>query len=253
MIASAMTRNRDHQRPSHAHFATTHWSVVLAAGNRADSHCAEALQTLCETYWVPLYAYARQHGHSAPDAEDLTQSFLIKVIEKNLMQRADRERGRFRSFLLTAFKNFCADVRDKDHTRNRGGQARVFSLDFGSAETRYQRELATKDNGDRVFEHQWALTVLETVMKQLRERYESDGKIELFEALQPCLMQASGAIDYAALADQLALKKGALRVAVHRLRKRYRDLLRTEIGHTVAHENEIEDEIRHLFKVLANQ
>jgi RNA polymerase sigma factor (sigma-70 family) len=247
-----MTHNEQPQpRPTQAQFATTRWSVVLAAGDQAGSHCAEALQTLCQTYWYPLYAYARQHGHQAQDAEDLTQAFLVKLIERNLAQVADRARGRFRSFLLTSFKHFISDQRDRARTRKRGGQARVFSLDFAAAETRYQREPGHDTTADAIFERRWALTALDTVFTRLRERYVADGKSELFDQLKPCLTQAGSAIPYAEMAEQLCQSEGALRVAVHRLRQRYRDLLRAEIAHTVADPSHIEDEIRHLFQVLA--
>jgi len=239
------------QRPSRAWFATTHWSVVLAAGDKAHSHWEEALQTLCQTYWYPLYAYARQHGHQAQDAEDLTQAFLMKLIERNLAQLADRTRGRFRSFLLTSFKHFMADQRDKDRTCKRGGQAQVFSLDFAAAETRYQREPGHDTTAEDIFERRWALTVLETVFAKLREQYVADGKSELFDRLKPCLTQAGSAIPYTELATQLPLSEGALRVAVHRLRQRYRDLLHAEIEHTVADPSHVEDEIRDLFQALA--
>jgi len=239
------------QRPTQARFATTQWSVVLAAGDQAGSHCAEALQTLCQTYWFPLYAYARQHGHQAQDAEDLTQTFLAKLIERNLAQVADRGRGRFRSFLLTSFKHFMADQRDRARTRKRGGQVRIFSLDFDTAETRYQREPGHDTTAEAIFERRWALTVLDTVFTKLRDQYAADGKSELFGQLKPCLTQAGSVIPYAELAVQLSLSEGALRVAVHRLRQRYRDLLRTEIAQTVADPSYVEDEIRHLFQVLA--
>jgi len=247
-----MTRNeKPQQRPTQARFATTHWSVVLAAGDQAGSHCAEALQTLCQTYWYPLYAYARQHGHQAQDAEDLTQAFLAKLIERNLAQVADRARGRFRSFLLTSFKHFISDQRDRAKTRKRGGQVHVFSLDFDAAETRYQREPGHDTTAEAIFERRWALTALDTVFTKLRDQYAADGKSELFGQLKPCLTQAGSAIPYTELAVQLSLSEGALRVAVHRLRQRYRDLLRAEIAQTVADPSYVEDEIRHLFQVLA--
>ena len=238
-------------RSSRARFATTHWSVVLTAGDRQDSRYTEALQTLCQTYWYPLYAYARQQGYSAPDAEDLTQAFVVKLIERNLARIADRARGRFRSFLLTAFKNFIADQRSRQRTRKRGGRACVLSMDLGTAETRYQREPADSASVEDEFERRWALAVLETVYKRLQSCYEADGKGDLFDQLKPCLTQASSALSYVELAARLKQSEGALRVAVHRLRKRYRDLLRAEIEHTVSDPAHVEDEIHHLFRALA--
>lgn len=251
MLASMTLDDNQPQRPTQARFATTHWSVVLAAGDPGHSHSIEALQTLCQTYWYPLYAYARQHGHQAQDAEDLTQAFLLKLIDRNLVQVADQHRGRFRSFLLTAFKHFMADERDKARTRKRGGHARLFSLDFGTAETRYQREPGHDTTAEDIFERRWAVTLLETVFAKLRDRYVADGKSDLFEQLKPCLVQAGSAVPYADLARRLALSEGSLRVAVHRLRQRYRDLLRAEVEHTVADPAYVEEEIRHLFQVLA--
>ena len=247
-----MTRDgNQQQRPTQARFATTRWSVVLAAADQGHSHWAEALQTLCQTYWYPLYAYARHHGHQAQDAEDLTQAFLMKLVERNLAQVADRSRGRFRSFLLTSFKHFIADQRDRAQTQKRGGQARVFSLDFDAAETRYQCEPGHDATAADIFERRWALTVLDTVFRKLRDQYAAESKADLFEQLKPCLTQASAVVAYADLATRLSTSEGALRVAVHRLRKRYRDLLRAEIADTVADPAYVEDEIRHLFQALA--
>ncbi len=238
-------------QPSKASFVTTQWSVVLAAKDHRCPAGRQALETLCRTYWYPLYAYVRRSGYGSQDAEDLTQAFLTKLIEKNLVQAADRQRGRFRSFLLTALKNFVADQRDRAHARKRGGRARVIPLDVESAETRYHVEPADDWTADRVFEHQWALTVLETVFHRLRRQYEIQGKAALFDQIKVCLAQPGAAVPYPDLAARLQMTEGAVRVAVHRLRRHYRDLLREEIGHTVADPADVEEEIRHLFEALA--
>jgi RNA polymerase sigma factor (sigma-70 family) len=238
-------------QPSGASFATTRWSLVLAA---RDVHCPagrQALETLCRTYWRPLYGYVRRSGRGPQDAEDLTQAFLTKLIEKNLVQAADRGRGRFRSFLLTALKNFMADQRDRAGARKRGGRTRVVSLDLGQAETRYRVEPTDHWTADRVFEYQWAVTVLETVFDRLRKEHEAAGKAALFDGIKVCLTQPGAAVPYADLAERLQMTEGALRVAVHRLRRRYRDLLREEIGHTVSSPAEVEEEMQHLFEALA--
>jgi DNA-directed RNA polymerase specialized sigma24 family protein len=246
-----MTDGETHGRSSpHAWFATTHWSVVLAAKDGQGPAGRQALETLCRTYWYPLYAYARRCGHGPQDAEDLTQGFLTKLIEKDLVRAADRQRGRFRSFLLTSLKNFMADQRSLAKAEKRGGLVHVVPLDVGSAETRYHIEPVDDWTADKVFEHQWAVTVLETVFERLRGQYEAEGKSVLFEKAKASLTQPGSAVPYADLAAGLNMTEGAARVAVHRLRRRYRDLLRQEISHTVTDPAEVDDEIKHLFAAL---
>ncbi|MBP8302978.1 MAG: sigma-70 family RNA polymerase sigma factor [Phycisphaerae bacterium] len=225
--------------------------MILAAKDPRAPAGRQALETLCRTYWVPLYAYVRRCGHGPQDAEDLTQGFLTRLIEKDLVRAADRERGRFRSFLLTSLKHFVADQRDRAKAVKRGGLARRVPMDVGSAETRFRLEPVDEWTPDRFFEHQWAVTVLETVFDRLRRQYEAEGKTALFDQAKGSLTQAGTSVSYADLGARLAMTEGAVRVAVHRLRSRYRDLLREEIGHTVADPAEVEDEIRHLFQALA--
>jgi RNA polymerase sigma factor (sigma-70 family) len=225
--------------------------VVLAARDGQGPEGRQALETLCKTYWYPLYAYTRRCGHGPQDAEDLTQGFLTKLIEKDLVQAADRRRGRFRSFLLTSLKHFMSDQRSRQKAQKRGGLSHVIPLDVGSAETRYQIEPVDDRTADKVFEHQWAVTVLETVFCRLRSQYESEGKSALFDQAKACLTQEGSGVPYAELANRLHMTEGAVRVAVHRLRRRYRDLLRQEIGHTVTDPAEVDDEIRELFAALA--
>jgi RNA polymerase sigma-70 factor (ECF subfamily) len=211
------------------------------------------LETLCQTYWYPLYAYVRRCGHGPQDAEDLTQGFLVKLIEKDLARAADRALGRFRSFLLSSLKHFMADQRRRANAQKRGGSMGVIPLDVETAETRYHLEAADDWNADKVFEHHWAMTVLETVLARLRGQYEVEGKATLFNEAKSSLTRSGTAVPYADLAVRLNMSEGAVRVAVHRLRRRYRDLLRQEIAHTVANPAEVDEEIRHLFEALARR
>jgi RNA polymerase sigma factor (sigma-70 family) len=232
-------------------FATTHWSVVVAATDR-DSDCARtALSHLCSTYWYPLYAYVRRRGYNPPDAQDLTQEFFARLLERNWLARADRERGRFRTFLLAALGHFLANEWDRAHAQKRGGTARVVPLQLDSAETRYGQEPPDPATPDQIFERRWALALLETVLQRLAAECRAEGKADLFETLKPCLVGEHDAQPYAFLAAQLGLTEGALKTTVHRLRQRYRQILREEIASTVAAPEEVEGELRHLLKVLA--
>ena len=232
-------------------FPATRWTVVLAAGGTPSPESAAALERLCQSYWYPLYAYARRRGHSPPDAEDLTQEFFARLLEHNWIARADRHKGRFRSFLLMAMKRFLAKEWDKVKTIKRGGQVRLVPLQLDTAESRYTREPADTCTPEQVFEQQWALTLLESVLKRLRGDYASDGKGELFQTLEPCLIGSRDRQPYAALAAELGMTEGAVKMAVCRLRERYRVCLTEEIGHTVASAAEVDEELRHLFRVLA--
>jgi RNA polymerase sigma-70 factor (ECF subfamily) len=232
-------------------FAATHWSVVLAASDDNTSQARRALACLCEAYWYPLYAYARRCGHSPEDAQDLTQAFFAQLIGHNWVAHADPHKGRFRSFLLMIMKRFLAKEWEKAKTLKRGGQASMVALELDSAETRYSLELADTSTPEQLFEKQWALTLLESVLKRLRGDYARDGKGALFEALEPCLVGSRETQPYAELAAELGMTEGAVKVAVCRLRERYRSCLKEEIAQTVASPAEAEDELRHLFRVLA--
>lgn len=233
-------------------FATTHWSVVLAAGRSDIPQAQDALEKLCQIYWYPLYAYVRRRGYSPADAEDLTQQFFAWLLERDWLGRADQQRGRFRSFLLTSISNFLANEWDKARTQKRGG-GRVVSLQRDEAETRCTREPVDNLTPEQSFEWRWALTLLEQVMNRLNAEFARDGKTELFEALKPCLLGERAAQPYAALASKLAMTEGSVKVAVHRLRQKYRQLLRNEIANTVAKPEEVEEELRYLFAVLARR
>jgi RNA polymerase sigma-70 factor (ECF subfamily) len=232
-------------------FVTTHWSVVMAAGAADTTRARDALARLCQTYWHPLYAYVRRLGYSPYDAQDLTQEFFARLLAKNVLAGADESRGRFRSFLLTALKHFLANEWDKARAQKRGGGAVPISIDPASAETGCSFEPADPTTADKIFERRWAMTLLDCVLRRLRQEYVASGRETLFEQLKPTLTEASRAVRYADIAARLGSSEGAVKVAVHRLRQRYRELLRAEIAETVATPAEVEDELRSLFAALA--
>ncbi len=234
-------------------FATTRWSVVLAAGHADSSQSRDALAHLCQTYWYPLYAYARRRGHSSHDAQDLTQEFFARLLEGNWVAQADRQRGRFRSFLLTAMKHFMVNEWRKATTQKRGGPRPAVSLDDASAEQRYQLEPQEKSTPESLFERGWALTLLNDVLAKLEHEYGREGKRDWMEALRPALTVTRDGIRYSDIADRLGITETAARVAVHRLRQRYRRLIRAEVAHTVDSPDEVEEEMRHLFKILGGE
>ena len=231
-------------------FPMTQWTVVLAAGGTPSPESAAALERLCESYWYPLYAFVRRSGYSPADAEDLTQGFFARLLEHNWIGHADRHKGRFRSFLLMVMKRFLAKEWDKAKTLKRGGHARLVSLQLDTAEIRYTREPVDTHTPEQLFEKQWALTLLESVLNRLRDNYAQDGKAALFHALEPCLIGSRETQPYAALGAQLGMSEGAVRVAVCRLRERYRDFLEAEIAQTVTSHEEVDEELRHLLRMM---
>lgn len=231
-------------------FTTTHWSVVLAAGQADTAESIAALEELCRTYWYPLYVYVRRQGYGPHDAQDLTQHFFARFLEKGSIQRADPARGRFRSFLLRSLQNSLADDWRRAHRAKRGGGAVELSLDGVAAEARYTAELTTSMTPELAYEQRWALTLLERVLTRMREDYARIGKVRLFEALEDFLWGPDGSASYARLAQDLAMTEGALRVAVHRLREHYRERLRAEVAHTVSGPEEVDEELRHLIGVI---
>ena len=231
-------------------FATTHWSIVLAAAHDSRPDARAALATLCETYWYPLYAYVRRLGYKAEDAQDLTQGFFAALLEKGYVKAADRERGRFRSFLLTALKRFLSKEYDRAHAQKRGGERKPISLDLESGESRYSLEPSHDVTPEAIYERRWALTVLDRVIVRLRQTCVDAGKTAFFESLKAFLTGEAGAPPYEQVARELGMSEGAVKVAVHRLRRRYRDLLRTEIAQTVADPEAVEDELKYLMAVL---
>lgn len=240
-----------HTLPGAPQFPTTRWTLVVAAGNPQRKEARDALVSLCESYWYPLYAYLRRCGHPADQAQDLTQEFFVRLLEGRYVHRADPEKGRFRSFILTSLKFFVADMQDRDRAKKRGGGA-VVPFDFSSAEERYEREPGHAETPERIFERRWALSVIARVLDKLRDEYIQHGRLEHFERLKVFLLGQSDA-PYAALARDMNMSEGTLKVAVHRLRKRYRDLFRQEIADTVAEPAEVEPELRYLAAVLTTK
>ncbi|HJT34762.1 MAG TPA: sigma-70 family RNA polymerase sigma factor [Pirellulales bacterium] len=230
-------------------FGTTHWSIVLAAQSPDLPESREALEDLCRSYWYPLYAYMRRRGHAAHEAQDLTQEFFATLLEKNYLESADRERGRFRTFLLTAVSRFLSKQHDRSRAAKRGGGKKPLAIDVSSGEERYRCEPADRWTPERLFERRWALTLLETVLARLAERYAAEGKADLFERLRDSIT-SDGGVSYAQTAASLGMTEGAVKVAVHRLRRRYRDTLREEIAATVESPGDVDDELNRLFEAL---
>jgi len=231
-------------------FATTHWSVVLAAGGEATPNSANALEQLCGAYWYPLFAYLRRRGYEAHDAQDLTQSFFVHLLEGNRLGTVSPIKGKFRSFLLSALKNFLANEFDKTQALKRGVQFSFVPLDTETGEARFRLEPAHDLTPDRAFEQSWALALLDTVMKRLRAEHGDPEKARVFDALQIYLSGDKGVLPYAEMALRLNLTEGAIKMAVLRLRRRFGELLRAEISQTVTRPEEVDEEIRCLFAAV---
>ena len=229
-------------------FATTHWSVVLRAGDSQAPESAEALEKLCRAYWYPLYAYIRRQGHAPADAQNLTQEFFFQFLEKKQLRVADPERGRFRSFLLTVLKRLLISEWRHEHAQKRGGNTLIFSLDEQEAEERYHHEPADAATPETLFERRWAETVLERVLARLETEYRRH--VLGFANLQPYLVEDKGAAPFAETAVRLGVTESALKAVVYRLRCRYGELFHQEIAHTVERPEEVEAEIRYLLAVL---
>ncbi|HEX4606900.1 MAG TPA: hypothetical protein VH092_01720 [Urbifossiella sp.] len=230
-------------------FATTRWSLVAAATDPADPHAREALDDLCRVYWFPVYAFARRRGHDHHAAQDLTQGFFARMLEKNDLAAADRTRGRFRSYLLAACQHFLTNQHDHETAKKRGGGRTRVPLDLAGADDRFAHEPADGETPERAFDRQWALGLLERVLADLRAEYAASGRAVLFDGLKGCLAGGTDA-PYADLASGLRMTEGAVKVAVHRLRQRYRDRLRGLIADTMATPEEVGEEIRDLFAAL---
>ena len=238
--------------PSPGRFAVTRWTLVLNAAQRGETQAAApALAELCRLYWPPLYAYARRSGHPTHAAEDVTQAFFARLLARDGLANVAPQKGRFRSFMLAAFKHFLANERDKARAFKRGGGAIHIAIDADAAEALYACEPADLLTPDRLFDRQWALTVLDRVLARLRAEQGTPEAMHRFAALEPALAAESGAVGYAELAAGLGMTEGAVKVAVHRLRRRYRELLRADIADTVADPSQVEEEIRSLIAALA--
>ena len=232
-------------------FPQTRWSLVLAASRCHSPESAAALETICRAYWHPLYAYVRHCGHPPHDAQDVTQEFFAQLLQKRWLEMADREKGRLRTFLIVALKNFMSKQWRRESAQKRGGGQAHVPMDTAFAESRYAVDASAKRDPDEVFDRQWALTLLELTLQRLQAEFAAAGKINDFESLKGCLMAEHGAIDYSAIARQLGVNAGVARVAVHRLRRRFREFYREEIAKTLAKGTDLDGELRHLAAALA--
>jgi len=252
LVSNATSRaGTDEAGPGRKVFVTTRWSVVLAAGHSDTAGADAALSRLCETYWHPLYFYVRRRGYPPEDAQDLTQEFFARLLEHRWVSVADPARGRFRTFLLTAMDRFLANEWDRARAKKRGGGAVALSLDTTAAEAHYQGAIATAAGPDALYDREWAFVLLDRALHQLADEHQAAGKSDEFTALSPCLTAARGEILYDDLAARLGMTETAARQAVHRLRKRYREVFREEIGQTLKDPAELEAEVRHLLAALA--
>jgi RNA polymerase sigma-70 factor (ECF subfamily) len=242
---------KDTPVPGPRQFATTHWSLVAAAGldQAGQTRAREALEELCRTYWYPLYAFVRSRGYSAVDAQDLTQAFFTQIIETGGFASADSRRGRFRSYLLGAMKHFLANEWHRAQTKKRGGKVKFIEWDALDPEARYSQASNHSDNPDLLFDREWALQTITGALQALREEMAKAGKTELFDALKSSLT-GENEPSREQITTQLNMSEGAVKVAVHRLRQRYRKLLRAAIEETVSNEEDLNDEMRYLVAVL---
>jgi RNA polymerase sigma-70 factor (ECF subfamily) len=232
--------------PSHR-FATTHWTIIFNAGNAPSGEAEEAMSSLCETYWYPVYAFVRRQTGDADLAMDLTQGFFARLLEKRDLAGVDRGRGRFRAWLVAAVKHYLSNERDRARAEKRGGGRPAISIDAADAESRYRLEPSHELTPERIFERRWALTVLGQVLSSLRLECAGEGKGALFDALKECIGGRPGDGRYREVAEQFDMGEGAVRMAAHRLRRRYRELLRQQIAQTVETPEQIDEEIAFLF------
>ena len=252
-VLSVLTSEHSSQQPSTPGdvFVTTRWTVVLAAGRKATPQAERALEELCRTYWFPLYAYVRRRGHTKADAEDSVQAFFARFLAKNYLAGLSAERGRFRAFLLASLKNFLTNEWKKSQRLKRGGGDTILSLDWETADTKFQVASTSEPSPDKAFDREWAVALLAHVIDRLRAECEADGKARQFDQLKIFLTAGKGAVPHADIATSLNMDAGAVRVAAHRLRKRYRELLRDEIIQTLADPAQVDEEMRALFGAFA--
>jgi DNA-directed RNA polymerase specialized sigma24 family protein len=247
-----MNRSSESSSRGPDYFSTTHWSLIVMAGDRQSPRARQALEALCRRYWFPLYAYVRRAGVGRHEAQDLTQEFFGRFLDKEYLSDVDRQRGRFRAFLLACLKNFLANQWDKGRAKKRGGGKPTFSLDFGDAEGRYLAEPADTWTADKLFHRRWAVELLASVLTRLESEASARGQSDFFKAVRD-LLAGTDQRRYAEAAVALNMTEGALKTAIHRLRRRYRELLRQEIAQTVAGEEQVEEEIRELFAALRGE
>ena len=239
--------------PPTPRFATTRWSIVLAAGHDSSPDSQVALAALCSTYWFPLYAYVRRRDPDVNEAHDLTQAFFTEVLEKNYVGTAEPGRGRFRAFLLTAFKNFLAKNWQAEKAQKRGGRKTPIPLDFEAADSQIQIQPTGGLTPEELYKRDWAVALLDQIMTQLEEELRQSGKVEQFQILRAFLVGSHSGTTYHDAAEQLDMTEAAAKMVATRMRRRYRELLREEIAQTVSNANEIDDEIRNLFETLARR
>jgi RNA polymerase sigma factor (sigma-70 family) len=232
-------------------FPTTRWSLILSSTAETGTQAQDALAELCRTYWYPVYSFIRARTSSADDAQDLTQEFFLHFLNKGLLRSANPAAGRFRSYLAASLKHFLADQADRRNAQKRGGAAIMLSIDLAQAEQRYARDLEYRETPDRVFDRQWAVTIVTQACDQLRDLLVREGRELWFDRLQNFLPGGSEPSSYATVARELGMTEAATKVAIHRLRQRYRDLLRANVSHTVADPTEVDDEIRFLLNSLS--
>lgn len=232
------------------HFSNTQWSLVIRAGDKADPAAQAALETLCRRYWFPLYAFVRREGYGLHDAQDLTQAFFARFLECDYLNDVDPSRGRFRSFLLASLRHFLANARNHTAAAKRGGGRTTLSFDFSNAEDRYLHEPATAWTAEKLFHRRWAVELLQAVMKRLHGEWDTPEKRAFFAAVQAFLSDAAPTRTYAEVAHDLQMTEGAVKTAVHRLRRRYRELLCAEIAQTVTDPEQVDEEIKQLFGAL---
>jgi len=224
---------------------------VLSAARQSSPHSREALAELCEAYWAPLYWHVRRLGNDVTQAQDLTQGFFSRLLEKHVLGYVDREKGRFRSFLLASLQNYLTNEHERRNAQKRGGGRKIVPMDFDSAENGYTLEPAHEVTPERLFERRWAITLLETALRALEEQYARDSKQQLFDTLIPFLTAASEQPKYTAVAEQLQMTEGAVKMAVSRLRRRYRELIRAEVQRTISDLDDVDDELQHLLAALS--
>lgn len=246
---SSLSSNEQQWRRSR--FVTTSWTVVLQAAAKDPTKNSDALAILCEAYWYPLYAFVRRLGSAPDDAEDLTQSFFADLLAKSKLAKSDPDRGRFRTFLLTSLQNFLKNEHRKNSAIKRGGQHSILSLDFEAAESQFSLEPVHERTPQKAFDRNWALAVLNQVLQSLEQQYADSGKSELFDALKSHLV-GEASVPYSALAVNLGMKEGAIKVAMHRLRERYGQMLRLQIAKTIEDSADVDQELRYLFEVLSD-
>jgi RNA polymerase sigma-70 factor (ECF subfamily) len=238
------------ERPSRGQFATTQWSLILSAADQSSPRWQQSLSQLCQLYWYPLYAFVRRQGCTASEAEDLTQEFFLRVLEKGYLDAAGPEKGKFRTFLLVCLRRFLANEHDRQTAQKRGGGNRVLSIDFAVAESHYQLEPADPATPQRVFERRWALALLDLVMRRLQSEYAESGKAALFDRLKVFLVCDEAPARYSDLERELNVSASALKVAVHRMRRRYGQLLSAEIARTLDAKTSVQEEINALITAL---